>query len=157
MTTFHHKPIPSLSAFDQAQFWELADVDMYDTDACFLWRGLVSKTNGYARWREFYAHRVAYTLTRGPIPDGLTVDHVCRHKLCMNPAHMELVTPSENVKRRALGVSVGPKGAPRQRGAARYKRRRTRGVCVQCNTVSAKFRCDRCREIHNARNKGRKR
>src|SRR5688500_14060631 len=92
MPKSYPKPIPYFSPAAVSDFWSRVPVEMYDTDKCWLWSGTVGKTNGYGRWRTFYAHRVAYTLTRGPIPDGLTIDHVCRHRLCMNPTHMEAVT-----------------------------------------------------------------
>jgi hypothetical protein len=52
------------------------------------------------------AHRVAYRLTVGEIPDGLTVDHLCRNRMCVNPDHMELVTLAENGRRGATKTSV---------------------------------------------------
>jgi hypothetical protein len=45
------------------------------------------------------AHRVAYELVVGPIPEGLQIDHLCRTRRCQNPAHMEPVTPRENQRR----------------------------------------------------------
>ena len=45
------------------------------------------------------AHRVAYELMRGPIPDGLTLDHLCRNVGCVNPDHLEPVTMKENILR----------------------------------------------------------
>ena len=57
--------------------------------------GEISNTGGTK-----YAHRVAWELANGPIPDGLTVDHTCFNPPCQNPAHMELVPSSVNVKRK---------------------------------------------------------
>lgn len=66
---------------------------------CWVWLGAVG-TSGYGRissavWDD-YAHRVAYTLWVGPIPPGLTVDHLCENPLCCNPGHLEAVTAGEN-------------------------------------------------------------
>lgn len=79
---------------------------------CHLWTGALNG-NGYGQWavngRSASVHRLAYVETYGPIPDGWTVDHVhtrgCRHKHCVNPAHLEAVTVEENV-RRAHAVRV---------------------------------------------------
>ena len=45
------------------------------------------------------AHRAAYEVRIGPIPDGMVIDHLCRNRACINPAHMEPVTNRENVLR----------------------------------------------------------
>jgi hypothetical protein len=45
------------------------------------------------------AHVFAYVLLVGPIPEGLHLDHLCRVRRCVNPAHLEPVTPGENVRR----------------------------------------------------------
>lgn len=44
-------------------------------------------------------HRLAWELANGPIPEGLQIDHLCRNRACVNVAHMEVVTPSENTQR----------------------------------------------------------
>ncbi len=50
-----------------------------------------------------YAHRVAYEQTVGPVPSGLELDHRCRIRCCVNPAHLEAVTRQENVRRGTQG------------------------------------------------------
>ena len=53
-------------------------------------------------------HRVAYHYLRGPIQDGMTIDHLCRVRCCCNPDHLEVVTQKENTMR---GTSFGAKNA----------------------------------------------
>lgn len=68
---------------------------------CWLWTA--STVDGYGRigWKGKmqYAHRLTYELLIGPIPQGLQLDHLCRTRRCINPLHLEPVTPSENIKR----------------------------------------------------------
>lgn len=99
------KPIPTLSEPQQHDFWERVRIDMVDGDACWPWVGSRMR-RGYGRVKlegHFYlAHRVAFTLVKGPISEGLTLDHLCRTHVCCNPAHLEPVLHKENVLR---GVS----------------------------------------------------
>jgi len=53
----------------------------------------------YLNGRHVEAHRAAYLLMVGPIPEGYHVDHSCRRHNCINPAHLEAVTPAENARR----------------------------------------------------------
>jgi hypothetical protein len=81
-----------------ARFWKKVHV----TDGCWLWQGALSK-DGYGRFSfdhtYAYAHRWAYEYMRGPIRDGLTLDHLCRNRGCVNPDHLEPVTIRENTLR----------------------------------------------------------
>jgi hypothetical protein len=75
-------------------------------DGCWIWPGYV-KPNGYGEmtWlspegvRVRGPHRVSYWVHKGPIADGLTIDHLCRTRACCNPDHLEAVTSRENVMR----------------------------------------------------------
>lgn len=78
------------------------------TDKCWLWQGEIRK-NGYGSIRinkkNYTIHRVYYELNKGQIPTGLTIDHLCRIKNCINPDHLEPVTLIENLKR-GYGIGV---------------------------------------------------
>lgn len=74
------------------------------TETCWLWTGAKSH-NGYAhvwvpdRKTSVRAHRLMYELFIGPIHEGLTLDHLCGVRHCVNPAHLEPVTRAENARR----------------------------------------------------------
>ena len=69
-----------------------------DESGCWLWMASLNR-KGYGSFQSQAAHRVAYQLLVGPIPDGLHIDHLCRVRNCVNPSHMEPVTPAENQRR----------------------------------------------------------
>lgn len=83
----------------------LAKIEFSST-GCWLWTAAVNGS-GYASFgtpTESMAHRVSYSWFVGPIPCGYVMDHLCRVRHCVNPDHLEAVTPQANVLRGRLPV-----------------------------------------------------
>ena len=80
---------------------------------CWMWSGPVDRV-GYGsiqrRGITMRAHRAVYEDLVGPVPAGLELDHLCRNKACVNPAHLEPVTHSENLRRHYATVTSCPQG-----------------------------------------------
>lgn len=78
-----------------------ANIAIDPATGCWNWQGSLSLGYGRIGWhgKSDWTHRVAYQLIRGPIQAGLCIDHLCLNKACANPAHMEVVTIGENVRR----------------------------------------------------------
>ena len=76
--------------------------------ACWEYTGAITE-KGYGRIsigprganKRTYTHRLVYEALVGPIPEGMTLDHLCKNKSCYNPAHLEIVTRAENSRRGA--------------------------------------------------------
>lgn len=91
------------------------------TETCWLWTH--TRRNGYGLgWDKRThkvrpVHRIAWEELVGPIPEGLQLDHLCRIRNCVNPAHLEPVTQKENVGRGIVGVV----NAQRQRSKTHCK------------------------------------
>lgn len=85
------------------RFW--SKVDKSSPVGCWMWTASVIQANGYGQFNAgphkgmMLAHRFAYELMVGPIPDGLQLDHLCRNKLCVNPDHLEPVSQRVNILR----------------------------------------------------------
>ena len=101
-------------------------------------------TNGYGKFflagAARRAHRVAYEHYIGPIPDGLGIDHLCRVRGCVNPAHLEPVTHAENVRRGDSGKhnrvkTHCPKGHP-YKGDNLYRESDSHRRCLVCKRAT---------------------
>jgi hypothetical protein len=98
------------------RFWE--KVVISGEDECWEWTA-GTNGNGYGTFaivpksairvgKRDYAHRISYRLAHGEIGDGLEIDHLCRNRGCVNPAHLEAVTRKVNQHR---GESFGGRNA----------------------------------------------
>jgi hypothetical protein len=78
------------------------------TESCWLFKGPLNWLGYgevYIGGKTKHVHRVVYELMVGPIPNGLSIDHLCRVRHCVNPAHLEPITTRENVLR-GIGITA---------------------------------------------------
>lgn len=105
-----------------------------DSKGCHVWQGKTINKWGYARIlvgsrtdgsrKMRFVHRIAHEVFIGEIPDGYTIDHLCKNTLCINPKHLEAVTMTEN-NRRKRKPNCGVCGA-------KFEIKNSRQVCVPC-------------------------
>jgi hypothetical protein len=135
------------------------------TATCWLWTGPLGR-GGYAyfTWREprtekfvpapvqgVRVHRAVYEHEVGPIPEGMTLDHLCRVRHCVNPDHMEIATHRTNILRGETLAAANarkthcPKGHPYD-GDNLMTTKSGGRACKECNRV-------RCRRVYHARKK----
>lgn len=120
-------------------------------DGCWNWR--VLSTGGYGRTKWFkgdvkyteLAHRAAYQLFIGPIPDGCCIDHLCRNRGCVNPAHLEAVSTRENLIR-GVGLAAMNSRKTHCKNGHEFTKENTRYATRRSGRT---FRV--CRSCHRAR------
>lgn len=119
-------------------------IDRQGDNDCWLWTGnrthdgyglFTWKIDGKSVGRG--PHRLIYQQLAGPIPDGLTLDHLCRNRLCCNPKHLEPCGRGENARRGDTGQwkrdkTHCPKGHPYE-GRNLMVTKRGHRQCRQCS------------------------
>jgi len=134
------------------KFWKR--VDKRSPDECWLWLGPLNEDGYgerfYVNGKRFQVHVYSYTISVGPVPPGLQLDHLCRVRHCVNPKHLEPVTCKVNILRGVSNAALNakkthcPKGHP-YNSVNTYLRRGLR-ACRECAR-------QRNREFSKARNK----
>ena len=134
-----------------SEFWAAVDRSG-GPDACWPWlMSCNASLAGYGqlKWRGKVrrAHRLAYELVVGPIPEGLTLDHTCHdpnrcragkqclHRRCCNPGHLEPVTSPENSRR--MTRLACRRGHPKTSEHGHFRKDKGTWRCVTCEVTNA--------------------
>ena len=130
---------------------------------CWEWTGAL-KPNGYGIFaikknciqKVFNAHRWIYEYHRGPIPEGLTIDHLCRNRKCVNPDHLEAVSLKVNLLRGNGFSAINARKTTCKRGhvfipVPEHCKTAARRYCQICNTLAARNRRNRNKGANQGR------
>ena len=123
----------------------LAKCELVTESGCWIWMGADNGDQGYGRvylgGKSYRAHRLMYELIKGKVPGGLDLDHLCRVRCCVNPAHLEPVTNLENLLRgEHIGVATSRRGFCKNghaRTSSNLRYYEGRYFCRECERVRA--------------------
>lgn len=113
---------------------------------CWLWLQHLNSW-GYGTIRvgnkTAYAHRVSYEMKKGKIPEGMTIDHLCRVTSCVNPDHLEVVTNKENLRRGLSPSAINKRKTVCNRGHEinsenTYITAKGHRLCRKCNAIAVR-------------------
>lgn len=115
---------------------------------CWIWGGGTSGSKGRrpsfrpttsASDPNVYVHRWMWERENGPVPEGLELDHfVCQNRMCVNPAHLEPVTPEENSRRARLLVCKAGLHDLADPAACNWDVRGRRRGCIECGRIRSR-------------------
>lgn len=127
-------------------------------NGCWEWTAGLFKKDGYGQFHNpggsNLAHRAMYELVKGPVPEGLHLDHLCRNRKCVNPDHLEPVTCKENLHRGETVNAENKKKTHCIRGHEftpenTYRYKRGSGFTRKCKTCIN----NRAKEVRRATNR----
>lgn len=149
------KSVSPAHAEAAARFWP----KVRKTDGCWLW-GASKYPKGYGMFRfagrPMQAHRFAYELVVGPIPDGLQIDHLCRVRHCVNPSHLEAVSNRENTLRGVGATAVNAAKTHCERGHE-FTPENTRRKASSPATPYGARQCRECDRLRDRTHRSRRR
>lgn len=125
-------------------FLEKFSHNVREENGCWIWTASLNNRGygvAYHASGQHLAHRLAFTMDKGPIKDGLEIDHLCRTPACCNPSHLEAVTHSENMLRAPLKRDHCRNGHAFAGNEATVGGRRT---CLTCRATGYRRRLEKC-------------